>query len=127
MGQELGRNGVKAVFIFSRLICLIFPRLLTVHSDIMNGLVHFHERPIDVCTSLIQHGTHISKIFIKDLAPVVQVILRDVGYVLEELGADGVKPGPSVVTVHQVVDVGGGGLYAVTVKQVSGRSGRRVA
>ena len=127
MGQELGRNGVKAVFIFSRLIGLIFPRLITVHSDIMNGLVHFHQRAIQICTSLIQHGTHISKIFIKDLAPVVQVILRDVGYVLEELGADGVKPDPSVVTVHQVVNVGGGGLYAVTVKQVSGRSGRRVA
>lgn len=106
---------------------MIFPRLLTAHSDIMNGLVHFHQRAIHICALLIQHGTHISKIFIKNPAPVVQVILRDVGYVLEKLGADGVKPGASVVTVEQVVDVRGGGLDAVAVEQVSCRSGRGVA
>lgn len=49
------------------------------------------------------------------------MIVGNVGQPPKQLWTNGIKPHSLVITVHQVVDVGGGGFEAITIKKMGGR------
>ena len=76
--------------------------------NFMDRFIYFNEGAVFVDSFLLQNGMNIGKILIKNLAPVVQMILGDVWEVFEQLGTDRIKSYSFVVTVHQMVNVRSG-------------------